>query len=445
MKVRSRIHSTAYVPQPWDLISTGSTSQGYGVNAHMDQFFNSSHLTGPTADLTLNGWRSSEIVSWTNIEQSANVLTWTHANLTKLEAINDAGAALGCTALLCPLGVNTSAGVSTWHPGEHGWDTSTFTAYKTFVSYAVTHLGSKCNLYEVCNEPDNIPLTTQQHLQHMQNTYSTVKAANANASVFCGVVLDVPGGVDFWSSLLTDSLNGRTWVDDSDGFSWHSYVGQPSGTARTPEIHFSRSRLACDTLLAARPNCRMMITEHGWPDAGVSSVTDATIAQYYSRTMFLMRSLPIERWYTYELFDAGAFKEGLYISAFNNPKTQVSYITKCRAHLATCVGARYYQHQTEDVHAVSLAMADGTYRLALWGHTWKSADGPSDFTGVNATGNTTIWMQTIGAGTLSIEQIPNAATTTSIPSGISSLSIPYTGITTVLSANVPISFLGLSV
>jgi len=107
----------------------------------------------------------------------------------------------------------------------------------TFNEHLVTLLGSKCNLYELSNEPDLNSITWQQYLSYWNNQIPALRKINPNAA-FGGPALGAFSNV---SSYLVPWLNGcKSSGVIPDFVSYHDYpcyqISQTACQPKAPNI-----------------------------------------------------------------------------------------------------------------------------------------------------------------------------------------------------------------
>lgn len=441
---RGTIRSVAQLPQidpNWVAVANGLSTYAtpkFGANVTISGGEANSKITTLVSALGIKSWRGAA-VQWSQIEETLGNYTTTNSRIVTTD--NFIAATSGSAEMV----QNFWAFSNSLYPGtQFGNDVpGACPNYVAAVAAMASHWGSSVNKYEIVNA-DNPANDKILNLNALYNSRTAIKSVNLSADVF-GVAIDDPN--PSISNRLNDYLNavmanGMTWKDVSDGYSFHIYRGMPNGAAHTPENLWGLSRLVISTVQAARPNCRIWITESSWPNSGGTAITQALAADYVSRFMFMLRCHPGLEIFHYYLDYDDSFGQGLYTSG-GSIKTQGAVMGACLPIVHASSAGKFYQHASDNVLAVGLQMNDGTRRVVLWGQTWKSSTGANDGTDQSTTAHLTFdaW----STGTLAVQTLGGSTdTSTSLSLGANTLSIPVTGRAVVLSATCPGSFRGLS-
>lgn len=437
----ARIHSRFedILVAPLTAVSTGFVGSTYagGFNQHVatggdiDSLF-----TTPGADLGIKTFRDSII--WNRVEQSSGVLSWTHAAVTSLESIIDAMALIGIRPIVI-LGIPDGlTGVTPPFSHLAPWaDPATPpTDYQDYLTYVVTRLGSRCNDYDIYNEP-NFGYTTpgtgrisaQQYAWMLQNSYAKIKAANPSATVWANM-LD-PNSYTAYLVAVMD-FGGFNYID---GFLFHGYEGGGEHSlTKTAEYVRKKCANTVGVVRGTYSSMRLGIGECGW---GTDTITTDLVGRNLARQAFMFRALGMEHHNVYSVYEYNGGL-GLY-SGVGVRKHEADYYANAIAICQDATAARYYQDLP--VHQVSLLTSSGNRKLAIWGNTSTGLTGDTAAT-TDASGNKSVWVRNLGGvGTLVSTSMEDGSTTSqTLDLGTHQYTIAYSPIAHVLSSTQVIQF-----
>lgn len=430
-RARAKIRSIPQDVQVTPLVatSTGWTGSNYsgGFNVHTSSGDATSLYTGPGTTLGIKTYRDDKLL-WVNIERSSGNLDWLGAWAIKIESIIDAMAALGIRPIVI-LGADTAP----WsHPSMFTDPATPPVEYQAYVTFVVNHLGSKCNDYDVYNEPNNNGKTAQQYAWALQNTYQKVKDANPNARVW-GNMLDANTNATYRDALVTAG-----GFDYMDGFLTHVYEGGGSSTlTRTANWTRAKFRNAINVILASYPNMRFGAGECGWE---TNAVTEDVAGRFLAQQAFMFRAMQgVEIHNVYSLYDySGSILLGLYDAG--GIKDNAPYYKNAIAICQDTTAAKYYQDVP--VHYVSLLRVGGNRNLALWGDTSAEPASGDTAASTDASGTKSVWVKnTQGPGTLIRTSMLDGSTTSqTLNPGTQQYSVAYSQVAAVLSSTNIIQF-----